>query len=186
MSEMQRNKGIVKRLSSKDNLKEVYEKLIADGNHDGQWDDIKEDGTPNWIDSEKYTIVNGCLFDISNAPDESDEDMGEVNDAERLNETDYKIHAYYYNGGANLAEMLSESIPIADKEYKKADNSRLIIEFPSKDHREAFTNWLSYSGEQDHSSMMDEVDDDELYLYDLSYNYKKSSDGIITTTQIEA
>lgn len=117
MSEMQRNKGIIKRLSTKENLKEVYEKLIADGKHENKWDELNEDGTPRWIDSEDYTIVSGCLFDISGAPDMSD-DYDDVNEATRLNETDYQVHAYYYNGGASFNEMLEESIPKADAAYE--------------------------------------------------------------------
>lgn len=117
MSDMQRNRGIVKRLSTKENIKEAYQKIIADG-HDSRWDDIEEDGTPRWIDSEYYTIVNDSLFDISGAPSVIDED-DEVNDVERLNDTDYRVHAYYYNGGASFSEMLSHSIPEADANYEK-------------------------------------------------------------------
>ncbi len=118
MSEMIRNRGIIKRLSTKDNLKEVYEKLIADGKHDNKWDELNEDGTPRWIDSSNYEIVNGSLFDVTGAPDQYDSD-DDVNEAVRLNETDYRIHSYYYNGGTHLGEMLEESIPLADEAYDK-------------------------------------------------------------------
>lgn len=120
MSEMQRNRGVVKRLSTKESLKEVYEQLVAEGKIDGKWTEFREDGSPLYIDSDEYEIVNGCLFDVSGAPDEYDSDE-EVNDAVRLNDTDYRIHAYYYNGGANLGEMLEESIPRADAAYNNAD-----------------------------------------------------------------
>lgn len=123
MSEMQRNRGTVKRLSTKENLREVYEKLVADGKHDNKWDDLNEDGTPNWIDSDNYTVVDGCLFDISGAPDERDPSEGDVNEATKLNDTDYQVHALFYNGGASFNEMLEESIPKADKEYEQKKSS---------------------------------------------------------------
>jgi len=121
MSEMQRNRGIVKRLSTKENAKEVFDKLVADGKIDPKWCEVDERGV-HYIDHEDYAIVNGAIFDVSGAPDESD-DYGDVNEAERLNDTDYKIHAYYYNGGANLSEMLDSSIPKADKEYEQKKSS---------------------------------------------------------------
>lgn len=135
MSEMQRNKGIVKRVSTKDNLKEVYERLIAEGKHDNKWDDLNEDGTPNWIDGDDYDIVDGCLFDISGAPDERDPSEGDVNEATKLNDTDYQVHALFYNGGASFSEMLEESIPKADKDYeeKKASKSGMTLFVVVKD-----------------------------------------------------
>lgn len=125
MSEMVRNRGIIKRLSTPENIKEVYEKLIADGKHENKWDDLNEDGSPRWIDSDRYEIVNDSLFDVSGAPDEYDSE-DDVNEAVRLNDTDYRVHAYYYNGGADLAEMLSSSIPRADDAYENKQPEKMF------------------------------------------------------------
>lgn len=114
MSEMQRNRGIIKRLSTKENIKEVYEAL----DNDKEWDEVKKNGVPIYIEDGRYEIVNDCIFDVSGAPDEHDSDE-EINEAVKLNDTDYRVHAYYYNGGGNFGEMLEYSIPHADREYAK-------------------------------------------------------------------
>lgn len=121
MSEMQRNRGIVKRLSTSETKQVVFDKLRSDGELDNCDVDLNDDGTLGYFydNNEKYDIINDSIFDVSGAPDESVDDAGEVNEAERLNETDYRVHAYYYNGGADLGEMLSHSIPLADKAYEK-------------------------------------------------------------------
>lgn len=116
MSDMQRNKGIVKRLSTKENAKEVFDKLVAEGKFDPKWCDFDETSV-QYIDSDDYVVVNGEIFDITGAPDERDPSEDGVNEAERLNETEYRVHAYFYNGGGSFQEMLEESIPRADKEY---------------------------------------------------------------------
>ena len=63
--------------------------------------------------------------------------------------------------------------------------SKLTIEFPSDEHREAFCDWLSNSGEQDHYRQMDYEDKDKKYLYRLNYNYLESSKGIVKAEQID-
>lgn len=117
MSEMQRNQGIIKRLSTPETTAEVYKNLDIDK----QWDDVGEDGIPTFIDDDRYDIVNGCIFDVSGAPDDRDGDE-EINEAVRLNDTDYRVHAYFYNGGGSFSEMLDESIPKADAEYQSNDD----------------------------------------------------------------
>ncbi len=107
-----RNRGIIKRISTKEDAAEVYKNLDIDKT----WDEV-EDGIPTYISNDNYVIVDGCIFDVSGAPDQYDTD-DDVNEAERLNETDYRVHAYYYNGGADFAEMLNSSIPEADAAYK--------------------------------------------------------------------
>ena len=181
---MVRHRGIIKKLSNdKSSTIAVYKQLVADGKIDPKWDEVSESGLPEWIDSRDYTIVDNCIFDISGAPQEYDGE-DDVNDAERLNETDYKIHSYFYNGGASLNEMLEESIPKADAAFSKS-TSNLTIEFPSDAHREAFCDWLSNSGEQDHYRQMDYEDKDKKYLYRLNYNYLESSKGIVKAEQID-
>ena len=121
MSEMVRHKGIIKRLSNKDNLTKVYNKLVAEGKIEDQIDaDFNEDGTLNYIYNDDYDVINGCLFDTSGAPEEYDADE-EVADAERLNDTDYRIHIYYYNGGDS---PIQEAIDEADKRYAKSDPAK--------------------------------------------------------------
>ena len=117
MSEMERHRGIIRRISTPETTKEVYNKLVADGEIDGYWTEFNNEGIPSFIDSDKYDVINGCLFDISDAPTEYDGDQG-VEDVEKLNDTDYRIHAYFYNGGACLGEILEEKIPEADAEYE--------------------------------------------------------------------
>lgn len=51
----------------------------------------------------------------------------------------------------------------------------LEIEFPSQEHLEAFTSWLSNSGEQDHGNMVDFVDEDEKHLFDLHFDYTQNN-----------
>ena len=118
MSEMQRNRGIIKRLSTKKTAKVVFDQLVSEGKIEPKWCEFDDDGTPNYIESENYILLRGEIFDVSDAPDESDDNAGEVNEAVKLNDNEYRIHAYYYNGGANLSEMLYSSIPTADKEYE--------------------------------------------------------------------
>lgn len=118
MSEMVRYKGIIKRLSTKENARAVYDSLVKDGKIDGKWTDFDENGVPIWFDSDDYIMHDDCLYDITEAPEERDCSDDGVNDAERLNDTDYKIHAYFYNGGASLSEMLEHSLPEADKKYE--------------------------------------------------------------------
>ena len=120
MSEMQRNKGIIKRLSTQENAAEVYKSLDIDK----EWDEVDEKGVPFFIDDERYEVVNGYIFDVSGAPDERDTNE-EVNEAIRLNDTDYRVHAYFYNGGGSFSEMLDESIPEADAEYESKGNVAL-------------------------------------------------------------
>lgn len=132
MSDMQRNKGIIKRLSTKETTKEVYNKLIKDGLHDPKWDETDEDGTPVYIDSDKYQLIDGCMFDISDAPRETDgEDY--VEEVERLNDTDYKIHLYFYNGGGSMDEILDEAVPKADEEYEKNSKKNTFYAIKFKD-----------------------------------------------------
>ena len=118
MSDMQRNRGIVRRISTKENAKEVFDKLVADGEIDPKWCDFDETSV-QYIDSDNYSLVDGAIFDVTGAPREVDPSDDDVNEAERLNETDYRVHAYFYNGGASFEEMLEESIPKADAAYKE-------------------------------------------------------------------
>lgn len=120
MSEMVRNRGIVKRLSTKENIAEVYQSLDIDR----KWDEVNASGVPTWIENERYDIVDGCIFDVSGAPTEYDTEE-EANEAVKLNETDYRVHAYFYNGGASFSEMLEESIPRADAEYNGGKEEEL-------------------------------------------------------------
>ncbi len=112
MSEMVRHKGIIKKLSTPETLMEVFEKLVAEGKINREHADI-EDGIVCWIDEDEYDIINGCLFDVSGAPQEYDA-YEEVDDADKLNESDYRIHIYYYNGGDS---PIDDAIARADKEY---------------------------------------------------------------------
>ena len=116
MSDMQRNRGIIKRISTKENAKEVFDKLVSDKIVEPKWCDFDENSV-QYIDHEDYVVVDGAIFDVSGAPDERDPSDDDVNEAERLNDTDYRIHAYFYNGGGSLAEMLDKSIPRADAAY---------------------------------------------------------------------
>lgn len=120
MSDMQRNAGIIKRISTKENALEVFSKLVKDGIVEEKWCEVDENGV-QYIDHENYAVVGGAIFDISGAEREDDYEY-DFNEAERLNETDYRVHAYFYNGGASFDEMLDESIPKADKEYFEREN----------------------------------------------------------------
>jgi hypothetical protein len=185
MSEMVRHRGIIKKLSNdKQSTIDVYKQLVADGKIDPKWDEVSDSGLPEWIESRDYTIVNNCIFDISGAPREYDGE-DDVNDAVRLSETEYRIHSYFYNGGASLDEMLEESIPKADAAYGES-SSKLTIEFPSEAHREAFSDWLSNSGEQGHYEQGNYVDEpNQSELYHLNFDYTNAHNGIITTKQVE-
>lgn len=150
MSEMQRNKGIIKRLSTKENTKEVFDKLVADDLLDTKWCDFDDEtGIPTYISDDRYELVNGTIFDVSGAPDSTD-DYEDINEAERLNDTDYRVHAYFYNGGAGFGEMLDESIPRADKdsEWKSADGVKVRMVLSKHDDSsvkytyEGDFNWL--------------------------------------------
>jgi len=113
MSEMERQKGIIKRLSTEDNINEVYQKLVDTGEITDEWTEFYPDGKLAYIDSDKYDIINGCLFDVSEAPSECDSDE-EIAEATRLNDTDYQVHVYWYNGGDC---PIDEAIKKADEEY---------------------------------------------------------------------
>lgn len=63
--------------------------------------------------------------------------------------------------------------------------STLTINFPSDEHREAFVDWLSNSGEQDHYNQGEYVDEKDRHLYHLNFSYIESSNGIITTREVE-
>lgn len=121
MSEMMRNQGIIRRISTKDNIKEVYEKLVEEGKITSTWNEFDANGVPTYIEDDDYDIINGCLFDMSGAPAEYDTD-DEVEEVTKLNDTDYKIHLYYYNGGTNDSEILEEAIPKADAEYSAPED----------------------------------------------------------------
>lgn len=180
---MQINKGIIKRISTPETSAEVFRNLIKNGLTDKQWCEVDYNGVPSYIDSDRYIVIDSCIFDVSGAPNVSD-NYDDVNDAERLNDTDYRIHAYYYNGGGSLDEMLEESIPKADKEYKeKNKTSKLNIEFPSDKHRDSFTSWLSNSGEQDFFNQADCEHKDDQHLYNVNFNYK--SDSLIAVTEFK-
>lgn len=133
MSDMQRNAGIVKRLSTKENALEVFQKLVKDGIVEEKWCEVDENGV-HYIDHDNYTVVNGAIFDISGAEREDDFEY-DFNEAEKLNETDYRIHAYFYNGGASLGEMLDESIPKADEEYAMNSTPKEILRKALKEAR---------------------------------------------------
>lgn len=122
MSEMMRNQGVIKKLSTPETTKEVYEKL----DNDKKWDEVDDNGVPSYIEDDRYEVVLGCIFDVSDAPDTYDND-GEMNDAVKLNDTDYRVHAYYYNGGASFNEMLEESIPVADAEYVAQSDPKSVL-----------------------------------------------------------
>lgn len=58
--------------------------------------------------------------------------------------------------------------------------SVLTIEFPSDEHRDAFTGWFSNVGEQDFSQQADYEDETERHLYNLNFhNY--GDDKIVAT-----
>lgn len=118
MSEMVRHKGIIKKLSTPENLMEVFDKLVKEGKINRNNADIY-DGKVHWIDEDEYDIINGCIFDMSDAPQEYDADQ-EVEEAEKLNDTDYRIHIYYYNGSDS---PLEDAIVEADKEYEKTSKT---------------------------------------------------------------
>ena len=120
MSEMVRHKGIIKKLSTPENFMEVFDKLVDDGKIDRDRADIYE-GEVEWIDEDEYDIINGCLFDVSDAPQEYDADE-EVAEVEKLNDTDYRIHIYYYNGGDS---PLDSAIERADKDYNTDKSDEL-------------------------------------------------------------
>lgn len=113
---MVRNQGVIKRLSTIETSPQVYKQLIAEG-HEPKFDEVDEHGAPTYMDSDDYTVINGCIYDISGAPNSYDSE-GELNEATKISDTEYRIHAYYYNGGADLSEMLDESLPRADKAYE--------------------------------------------------------------------
>lgn len=113
MSEMVRHRGIIKRLSTPENAMDVFEQLVAKGEINKDRAEIY-DGKVGWIDEDKYDIINGAIFDVSGAPQEYDADQ-EVEEAEKLNATDYRVHIYYYNGGDS---PIDDAIARADKEYQ--------------------------------------------------------------------
>lgn len=62
-------------------------------------------------------------------------------------------------------------------------SSVLTIEFPSDEHRDAFTGWFSNIGEQDFSQQADYEEESERHLYDLGFNNK--TDSLIVATEFE-
>lgn len=118
---MQRNAGIIKRLSTKENAVEVFKKLVEDGIVEEKWCKVDEKDV-RYIDHDDYAVVNGCIFDVSGAKTEHDYEY-DFNEAEKLNDTDYRVHAYFYNGGASFDEMLEESIPKADAAYETKEKT---------------------------------------------------------------
>lgn len=113
MSEMVRQRGIIKKLSNQDNLMEVFNKLVAEGKIDKTQADIDGDYI-GWIAEDEYEVINGCLFDVSGAPKKYD-DEDYVEEGEKLNDTDYRVHLYWYNGGDS---PIDDIIKRADEEYE--------------------------------------------------------------------
>lgn len=61
--------------------------------------------------------------------------------------------------------------------------SSLTIDFPSNEHRDAFTGWFSNVGEQDFTEQADYEDEDNKHLYHISFANK--SDSLIIATEFE-
>ena len=62
----------------------------------------------------------------------------------------------------------------------------LEMEFPSQEHLDAFTWWLSNSGEQDHGNMIDYVDEEEKHLFDVHFDYSDNNKVIVTEYKSDA
>lgn len=131
MSEMMRNKGVIRRISTKENINEVYEGLIDSGKISKDEYNEYDKGVLSYTESDDYDVINGCLFDMSGAPAEYDSDEY-VDEVVKLNDTDYRIHLYYYNGGTCDSEILEERIPEADVEYDSTDKEDRLEEILDK------------------------------------------------------
>jgi DNA-directed RNA polymerase subunit RPC12/RpoP len=60
------------------------------------------------------------------------------------------------------------------------DKAILIMEFPSQEHIDAFTGWMSNSGEQSLYQQMDFEDKDKEYLYRTNLDYTNPNRVIVT------
>lgn len=56
----------------------------------------------------------------------------------------------------------------------------LEMEFPSQEHLDAFTGWLSNSGEQDHYQMEDYVEKEEKHLFRCNFDYSQNNKIVVT------
>lgn len=167
MSEMVRQRGVIKKLSNEDNLTEVYNKLVEDGLHDPKRDELNDDGTLQWIDGSEYEVINGCLFDMSDAPEEDDsEDF--VEEGKKLNDTDYDVHLYWYNGSDS---PIDDIIKRADEEYERKNVERVqFVELTEyNDHEgETWSFWLQLDNNEAELKKLADLLEDEMYEEQLS------------------
>lgn len=128
MSEMQSNKGIIKELYNDiENPEEKIIQLHLDTEipfDDLVW--VRDDGEVEWdyIEHDDYSLINGRLFDVSGAPDNTDEEYGERDHVQKVGENEYEVDLYYYNGGANMEEFISDYL---DKEAEGLVDTKALF-----------------------------------------------------------
>lgn len=135
MSEMVANKGIIKELYpelegvrdkilqlSKD-INVPLDKLIWQGNLDEFVNDYAEFGQDYW---HKYMVINNRLFDTTNTPDIYDYESEHVDTIKKIAPSTYEIDLYYYNGGTNMEEIITENINEADEAYESKKSANLF------------------------------------------------------------
>lgn len=108
---MQSNKGIIKELYAEiENPEEKIIQLHLDTEipfDDLVW--VRDNGEIEWdyIDHDDYALLNYRLFDVSGAPDD-DDDYADRETITPIGGGAYEIDLYYYNGGTNMEEIVSE------------------------------------------------------------------------------
>lgn len=125
---MQANKGIIKELYSEiENPEEKIIQLHLDTEipfDDLVW--IRDNGDVDWgyIEHDDYSLINDRLFDVSGAPDKTDDDYGERDYIQKIGTNEYEVDLYYYNGGGNMEEFVSDYL---DKETEGLIESKAIF-----------------------------------------------------------
>ena len=110
MSEMMKNKGVIKELYSEiENPEEKiiqlhfdtnipFDELVGFYNDEPDWD---------WVEHDDYSMIIDRLFDVSGAPDSYDDD-GERYDVRPIGGNLYEVDLYYYNGGTSMEELIGD------------------------------------------------------------------------------
>lgn len=131
MSEMVKNKGIIKELYP--NIENPEEKIIYLHNDtEIPFDELvgfyNDEPDWDWINHDDYSMILNRLFDVSNVPDSYDDD-GERYDVVSLGNGNYEIDLYYYNGGTNMEELIAEHLEKEEAGDVKPKMQFFAIEF---------------------------------------------------------
>lgn len=122
MSSMESNRGVVKELYPE--LKTIQEKILKLADEQGVSVDevvypVEEGDTYiEFKDYDKYHASGERLFDISDAPGDTDF-SDERETLEKISDTEYKVDFLYYNGDTHFGELFDEHLEAADAAYKQ-------------------------------------------------------------------